>query len=92
MIIPLKDKLFIRMEHSDDQLRKGSIAVPETNTDREAEGIVEMSGPKCRKFSVGDRVLIPRRGTTARNRGDEIVMDDARYLVISEDDILGQVL
>lgn len=86
-LTPLRSKVFLKPYHSEDQLERGGMLIPETKREREAEGIVTHIGPECTKVKVGDKVLVPKR-----NAGTPIEFDGEQLVVISERELLGEVL
>jgi len=89
-MIPLGDRVIVRLLEKEEQ-KKGGIIIPDTAKERPQEGEViavgkgrrtnsgERMAPEVKK---GDRVLF------AKYAGSEISIDDAKYLVMKEDEIL----
>lgn len=93
MIKPLGDRVLVKHVEEDEQIR-GGIIIPDSAKEKpqEAEVIAIGTGKrdddgKLRPFEVkvGDRVLISKYG------GTEVKIDDAKYLLLREDDILGVI-
>ena len=75
-----------------EEVRKGGIIIPDTVKEKPLEGKVVAVGPGAfddkgtrRKPEVkeGNRVLF------GKYAGTEVTIDDAEYLIMGEDDILG---
>lgn len=90
-ITPLGDRVLVKRIEAAEQI-KGGIYIPETAKEKsqEAEVIALGSGKrledgKVQAFEVkaGDRVLISKYG------GTELERDGEKYVLLSEDDILG---
>jgi chaperonin GroES len=89
-MIPLGDRVIVRLLEK-EETKKGNIIIPDTAKERPQEGEVVAVGkgrltnsgsrvePEVKK---GDRVLF------AKYAGNEISMDDSKYLVMKEDEIL----
>jgi chaperonin GroES len=89
-MIPLGDRVIVRLLEK-EETKKGNIIIPDTAKERPQEGEVVAVGkgrltnsgsrvePEVKK---GDRVLF------AKYAGTEISMDDSKYLVMKEDEIL----
>ena len=81
---PLFDRVLLQRE----QLKAGSIIIPETAKDRNApsRGLVLACGPTCvGAVKVGDRVLF------GQHAGATLKVDGVETYVVSEEDIIAVV-
>ncbi len=87
---PLADRLVVEPTEREEMTASG-IYVPETAKEKPQEGKVVAAGPGRRDedgervpmdVAVGDRVLF------ARYAGTEIKLEDKKYLILKESDIL----
>lgn len=92
-IQPLGDRVLVKLIEESEQI-KGGIIIPDSAKEKpqEAEVIALGTGRKDDNgktvaFSVktGDRVLTSKYG------GTEVKLDDAKYTILREDDILGVI-
>lgn len=93
-IKPIGDRVLVKhIEESKEQTR-GGIIIPDSAKEKpqEAEVIALGTGKKddngkvqAFEVKVGDRVLISKYG------GTEVKIDEAKYLLVREDDILGVI-
>jgi len=92
-IKPIGDRVLVKHIEEKEQTR-GGIIIPDSAKEKpqEAEVIALGTGKKdddgkVRPFevAVGDRVLISKYG------GTEVKIDDAKMLLVREDDILGVI-
>lgn len=90
-IKPLGDRVLVKHVEESEQVR-GGIIIPDSAKEKpqEAEVIAIGSGKKddsgkAQPFEVkvGDRVLVSKYG------GTEVKIEDEKYLLLREDDILG---
>lgn len=90
-IKPLGDRVLVKHVEESEQVR-GGIIIPDSAKEKpqEAEVIALGSGKKddsgkAQPFEVkvGDRVLVSKYG------GTEVKIEDQKYLLLREDDILG---
>ncbi len=90
-IKPLGDRVLVKHIEESEQVR-GGIIIPDSAKEKpqEAEVIALGSGKKddsgkAQPFEVkvGDRVLVSKYG------GTEVKIEDKKYLLLREDDILG---
>jgi chaperonin GroES len=88
---PLGDRVLVQ-PIEEEEVKKGGIIIPDTAKEKPQEGKVVALGTgkineegKKIDFQVkkGDRVLISKYG------GTEVVINDDRFLIMREDDILG---
>ena len=91
MIRPLGDKLLVKPTEA-KEVKKGGIIIPDTAKEKPQEGeiIAVGTGKKTDDGKVialdvkaGDKVLF------GKYSGTEVKIDDAEYLIMSKDDILG---
>ena len=87
---PLADRLVVEPTEQEEMTASG-IYVPETAKEKPQEGKVIVAGPGRKDddgkripmdVAVGDRVLY------ARYSGTEVKLEDKKYLIIKESDIL----
>lgn len=92
-IKPLGDRVLVKSIEEAEQV-KGGIIIPDTAKEKpqEAEVIALGTGKKDDdgkvlpfNVKVGDRVIISKYG------GTEVKLDDQKYLLVREDDILGVI-
>lgn len=90
-IKPVGDRILVQHVEEKEQVR-GGVIIPDNAREKpqEAKVIAVGTGPKTRdgavaafEVKVGDRVLI------ARFAGAEVKLDDQKYTLVREDDILG---
>jgi chaperonin GroES len=87
---PLYDRVLVKRINVEEQT-KGGIFIPESAKEKPLEGEVVSMGPgriiENRRVpldvKVGDRVLFAKYSET------EITLDNEKYLLLKEDDILG---
>ena len=89
-IRPLGDRVVIK-PNPKEETTKGGIIIPDTAKEKPQEGIVTAVGSgrlldsgrrSVMELREGDHVLFAKYG------GTEIILDDERYLVLRESDIL----
>ncbi len=89
-MIPLGDRVIVRLLEKEEQ-KKGGIIIPDTAKESPQEGEVIAVG-KGRRTNTGDRmepeVKKGDRVLFGKYAGNEISIDDAKYLVMKEDEIL----
>lgn len=92
-IRPLGDRVLVKQLEETEQV-KGGIIIPDSAKEKpqEAEVVALGTGGKDEKgnaivfdVKVGDIVLISKYG------GTEVKIDDEKYLILREDDILGVI-
>ena len=90
---PLGDRLIVEPIEQEEMTASG-IVLPETAKEKPMQGKVLAAGPGARKedgaraemeVSVGDKVLY------AKYAGTEVKLDDKKYLILKETDILAIV-
>ena len=90
-IKPLGDRVLVKHVEESEQVR-GGIIIPDSAKEKPqtAEVIALGSGKKDEsgkalpfEVKVGDRVLVSKYG------GTDVTIDDEKYLLLREDDILG---
>jgi len=93
-IKPIGDRVLVKYVADDKEQTRGGIIIPDSAKEKpqEAEVIALGTGKKdddgkVRPFevSIGDRVLISKYG------GTEVKIDDTKYMLVREDDILGVI-
>jgi chaperonin GroES len=87
---PLADRLVVEPSEQEDITASG-IYVPETAKEKPQEGTVVASGPG-RKDDDGDRIPMDvaegDKVLYAKYAGTEVKLDDKKYLILKESDIL----
>jgi chaperonin GroES len=92
-IKPIGDRILVRLSEDKEQVR-GGIIIPDSAKEKpqEAEVIALGTGKKNEdgkvlpfEVKVGDRVLISKYG------GNEVKLDEEKYTLVREDDILGVI-
>ena len=92
-IKPIGDRVLVEHIEEKEQVR-GGIIIPDTAKEKPTEGLIIALGTgktddngKKVPFEVkkGDRVLISKYG------GTEVKLDDKKYTLVREDDILGVI-
>ena len=92
-IKPLADRVLVEPIEEQD-VKKGGIIIPDTAKEKSQEakviavglGKLADDGKKIpMTVKKGDRVLMPKYG------GTEIKLDDKKYQIVREDDILGVI-
>lgn len=96
-IKPLGNRILIQRAKA--QTTKGGILLPDTAQEKPKEGTVVATGPgkidengkrEALNVKVGDRVLFSSySGTEVKNIELKGAGDDAEFLILAEDDILG---
>ena len=90
---PLADRVIVKPIEASES-KKGGIIIPDTAKEKPQEGEVVALGTgkrdddgKVIPFTVkkGDKVLISKYG------GTEVKLDDKKYTLVREDDILGVI-
>ena len=93
-IKPLGDRVLVEPIDEEAEVKKGGIIIPDTAKEKSQEGKVISIGTgkkddsgKLIPFNVknGDRVLMPKYG------GAEIKINDKKYQIMREDDILAVI-
>jgi len=89
VIRPLADRVVVK-PIEEEETTKGGIVLPDTAKERPQEGEIIAAGPgKYERgervpleVKVGDRVIFTKYG------GNEIKIDDEKYLILRESDIM----
>jgi chaperonin GroES len=93
-IKPIGDRVLVKYIEEEEEQSRGGIIIPDSAKEKpqEAEVIALGTGKKDDKgkvqdfeVKVGDRVLISKYG------GTEVKLDDEKYMLVREDDILGVI-
>ena len=88
---PLHDRVLVRRVQGEEKT-KGGLIIPDTATEKPAEGEVVATGEGARKDSgeliapsvkAGDRILFGKWS------GSEVTLDGEELLIMKESDILG---
>ena len=91
-IQPIGDRILVKQCKVDDEQVKGGIIIPDTAKEKpqEAEvialgtGKLDESGKKINfQVNIGDIVLTSKYGVT------EVTINDEKYIIVREEDILG---
>ncbi|HEX5132020.1 MAG TPA: co-chaperone GroES [Candidatus Krumholzibacteria bacterium] len=89
-MIPIGDRVIVRLLEK-EETKKGGIIIPDTAKERPQEGEVVAVG-KGRRANNGERMeLEVKKGDRvlfAKYAGNEIKIEDDKYLVMKEDEIL----
>jgi chaperonin GroES len=87
-IKPFEDRVLVEAEEAEESKSKGGIILPDTAREKPRRGkVVEVGTDEelAEKIKVGDIVVY------AKFSGDEIELEDNKYLIISRSDILAVV-
>ena len=87
-IKPFEDRVLVEPEEAEETKSKGGIILPDTAKEKPRRGkVVEVGTDEelAEKIKVGDTVVY------AKFTGDEIELEDKKYLVISKGDILAVI-
>lgn len=93
-IKPIGDRVLVKYIEEEQEQSRGGIIIPDSAKEKpqEAEVIALGTGKKDDKgkvqafeVKVGDRVLISKYG------GTEVKLDEEKYMLVREDDILGVI-
>jgi chaperonin GroES len=87
-IKPFEDRVLIEAEEVEESKSKGGIILPDTAKEKPRRGkVVEVGTDEelAEKIKVGDIVVY------AKFTGDEIEVEDRKYLIISSSDILAVI-
>jgi chaperonin GroES len=91
---PLADRLVVAPVEREDITASG-IYVPETAKEKPQEGVVVAAGPG-RRDEEGERipmdVAVDDRVLYAKYAGTEVKLEDQKYLILKESDILAILL
>ena len=85
---PFEDRVLIEPEEVEESKSKGGIILPDTAKEKPRRGkVVEVGTDEelAEKIKVGDTVV------HAKFTGDEIEVEDRKYLIISRSDILAVI-
>lgn len=92
-LTPLGDRVIIKLLEQ-EEVKKGGIIIPDTAKERPQEGEVVAVG-KGKRDSKGGRIEMDvKKGDRVlfgKYSGNEINIDDAKYLVVKEDEIIAIV-
>ena len=92
-IKPLGDRVMVEPQEDKEQ-KKGGIIIPDTAKEKPMQGKVIAVGPGKRDDSgklipmnvkKSDNILLPKYG------GTEVKLDEEKYMLVREDDILGVI-
>ena len=87
-IKPFEDRVLVEPEEVEESKSKGGIILPDTAKEKPRRGkVVEVGTDEelAEKIKVGDTVVY------AKFSGDEIELEDKKYLIISRSDILAVI-
>ncbi|HAK59173.1 MAG TPA: co-chaperone GroES [Nitrospiraceae bacterium] len=79
---PLKDRVFVSYT-AELEKTSGGLYIPETAKEKPQSGKVEAVGEEVKQIKMGDTVLFDRYS------GSKINLDNAEYLIVKEEDVLG---
>jgi len=87
-IKPFEDRVLVEPEEVEESKSKGGIILPDTAKEKPRRGkVVEVGTDEelAEKIKVGDTVVY------AKFTGDEIELEEKKYLIISRSDILAVI-
>lgn len=93
-IKPIGDRVLVKYIEQEQEQSRGGIIIPDSAKEKPQEAEVVALGTgkkddsgKAQPFEVkvGDRVLISKYG------GTEVKLDEEKYMLVREDDILGVI-
>ena len=79
---PLKDRVFVSYTEELERTA-GGLYIPDSAKEKPQSGKVEAVGDDVKSLKVGDKILFDKYS------GSKISIDNADYLIIKEEDILG---
>ncbi len=79
---PLKDRVFVSYTE-EMQKTAGGLYIPDSAKEKPQSGKVEAVGDEVKSLKVGDKILFDKYS------GSKIAIDNADYLIIKEEDVLG---
>ncbi len=79
---PLKDRVFVSYTE-EMQKTAGGLYIPDSAKEKPQSGKVEAVGDEVKSLKVGDKILFDKYS------GSKINIDNADYLIIKEEDVLG---
>ncbi len=79
---PLKDRVFVSYTE-EMQKTAGGLYIPDSAKEKPQSGKVEAVGDDVKSLKVGDKILFDKYS------GSKINIDNADYLIIKEEDVLG---
>ena len=94
-IKPIGDRVLVKYIEEEQEQSRGGIIIPDSAKEKPQEAEVVALGTgkkddsgKAQPFEVkvGDRVLISKYG------GTEVKLDEEKYMLVREDDILGVIV
>jgi chaperonin GroES len=92
-LTPLGDRVIIKLLEQ-EEIKKGGIIIPDTAKERPQEGEVVAVG-KGKRDNKGERIEMEvKKGDRVlfgKYSGNEINIDDEKYLVVKEDEIIAIV-
>ena len=80
MIKPLADRVVIEPQEAQTKTASG-LYIPDTAKEKPQQGTIVAAGPG-KKVKVGDKVLY------GKYAGTEVTVDDKKYLIVKQSDIL----
>ena len=87
-IKPFEDRVLIEPEEVEESKSKGGIILPDTAKEKPRRGkVVEVGTDEelAEKIKLGDTIIY------AKFTGDEVELEDRKYLIISKGDILAVI-
>ena len=87
-IKPFEDRVLVEPEEVEETKSKGGIILPDTAKEKPRRGkVVEVGTDEelAEKIKIGDTVVY------AKFTGDEVELEDKKYLIISKSDILAVI-
>ncbi len=87
-IKPFEDRVLVEPEEVEESKSKGGIILPDTVKEKPRKGkVVEVGTDEelAEKIKIGDTIIY------AKFTGDEVELEDRKYLIISKGDILAVI-
>ena len=89
-LTPLGDRVIVKLLENNEEVKKGGIIIPDTAKERPQEGEIMAVG-KGRRDNKGERVEMEvkagDRVLFGKYAGNEITIDDDKYMVMKEEEI-----
>ncbi|WP_022670629.1 co-chaperone GroES [Hippea alviniae] len=82
---PLMDRLIVEPEELEQKTESG-IIIPDTAKEKPQQGKVIAVGDDVESIKEGDRVVFEKYA------GNEIKLDDKKYVILKEDEVLAKIV
>ena len=91
MIRPLGSRIIVKPVEQEEVKRSSGILVPTVAQEKPNEGVVVAAGPGHRENGVFIATTIKRGDKVffGKYAGQEVTIDNAKHLIMHEDDVLG---